>query len=154
MGRPGGWLGRGGWVISMLILRGSPTLEREAYSCPWAWATYDKRGLAKYNKTVAAAQAEAALLLDQQEELDLASLQDALLLVFTNVLGTAPEHSEITEAWMDDPVVQDYLFLYERAVKQHNRRKTAESAASNHLFQRDVAGPQISFLLPVGLRTA
>ena len=66
----------------------------------------DKRGFAKYNKIVAAAQAEAALLLDQQEELDLESLQAAILLIFTKVLGTAPYRSEITEAWMDDPVVQ------------------------------------------------
>jgi len=26
-----GWLGRGGWVINMVILRGSPTLERVTY---------------------------------------------------------------------------------------------------------------------------
>jgi len=69
----------------------------------------EKRGCAKYNKIVAAAQAEAALLLDQQEELDLESLQAAILLIFTKVLGTAPSRSEITDAWMDDPVVRDYL---------------------------------------------
>jgi hypothetical protein len=92
----------------------------------------DNRRLAKYNKTVAAAQAEAALLLDQQEELDLESLQAAILLIFTKVLGTAPYRSEITEAWMDDPVVQDYLSLWERAVKQHDRSKTAKTATARN----------------------
>jgi hypothetical protein len=34
-GQARGWLGRGG-VINMVILRGSPTLERATYSCSWA----------------------------------------------------------------------------------------------------------------------
>ena len=98
---------------------------------------FDKRGLASYNKAVAAAQAEARPLLDQQEELDLESLQDALLGIFTNVLGTAPEHSETTETWMNDPIFKDYLLLHKQAVKRHNRRRTAANAtARNQALKR------------------
>jgi hypothetical protein len=62
----------------------------------------------------------------------LEDLQHALLRIFTKVLGTAPERSDTTEAWMSDPVVQDRYYLYQRAVKRHNRRKTAASASNRN----------------------
>jgi uncharacterized phage-associated protein len=96
----------------------------------------DKRGLARYNKTVAAVRAAAQPLLDQQDDLDMEGLQQALLSLFTDVLGTAPERSEITEAWMTDPVVQDYLFLYRTATKQYDKNKTAANATNRNQAQK------------------
>jgi len=64
--------------------------------------------------------------------LDLESLQDALLDILTNVLGTALEHFETTEAWMNDPIFKDYVLLHKQAIKQHNRRRTEATATARN----------------------
>ena len=92
----------------------------------------DKRGQARYKKVVAEAQAAARHLLDHQEDLDLASLQDALIDIYTKVLGTAPELPETTEAWMHDPIVKDYLHLHKQAAKRHDRQRTEATATARN----------------------